>query len=132
LPTVVAMSAGFWVLIGLTLVGSGIVLWVVAERTADGRVDLNRYAGIRTRTTLNSEEAWVAGHRAAKRGTQVAATLIGLTGIGLVANARNPDLAKVLIIVGSALWCGALIKATIASTRAAKAASSASGPAGTA
>jgi hypothetical protein len=45
---------------------------------------------------------------------------MGLTGVGLVAASGDPDLAPLVIIVGSALWCGAFIKATIAATRAAK------------
>ena len=114
------MSAGSWILIGVAFIGSGIGLWVVAERTADGRIGRNRYAGIRLRSTRESDEAWVAGHRAAKQGTRVAAALMGLTGVGLVAASGDADLAPLVIIVGSALWCGALIKATIAATRAAK------------
>jgi len=114
------MSAASWILIGLALVGAGVGLWVVAERTADGRIGRNRYAGIRLRSTRQSDEAWVAGHRAAKQGTRVAATLMGVTGIGLIASSGNSDLALLVIIVGSALWCGAIIKATIAATSAAK------------
>ena len=49
-----------------------------------------------------------------------AVTDVGLTGVGLVAASGDPDFAALVIIVGSALWCGALIKATIAATRAAK------------
>jgi len=44
---------------------------------------------------------------------------MGVTGIGLIASSGNADLALLLIIVGSALWCGAIVKATIAATRAA-------------
>ncbi len=117
---VAAMSAASWILIGLALVGAGVGLWAVAERTADGRIGRNRYAGIRLRSTRQSDEAWVAGHQAAKQGIRVAATLMGVTGIGLMASSGNSDLALLLIIVGSALWCGATIKATIAATRAAK------------
>jgi len=43
-----------------------------------------------------------------------------LTGIGLIAVSGDPDLAPVLAIVGAALFCGAIIKAAIAATRAAK------------
>ena len=119
-PMFAAMSAGSWILIGVVLVGSGIGLWGVAERTADGRIGRNRYAGIRLRSTRESDEAWVAGRRAAQQGTRVAAALMGLTGVGLIAASGDPDLSPLLIIVGSALSFGALIKATIAATRAAK------------
>jgi len=45
---------------------------------------------------------------------------MGVTGVGLVAASGNSDLALLLLIVGSALWCGAMIKATIAAIRAAR------------
>jgi len=114
------MSTSSWVLIGIALIGAGIGLWVVAERTADGRIGRNKYAGIRLRSTRASDEAWVAGHQAAKQGTRVSAALIGLTGVGLVATSGDPDVAALLIIVGLALGCGALIKATMAATSAAE------------
>ena len=115
-----AMSTGSWILIGLALVGGGIGIWVVAERTADGRIGRNKYAGIRLHSTRQSDEAWVAAHQAARRGTRVAAALMGVTGVGLMATSGNSDLALLVIIVGSALWCGAIVKATIAAHRAAK------------
>ena len=115
-----AMSAGSWILSGLAFVGAGVVLWVVAERTADGRIGPNRCAGIRLRSTRQSDEAWVAGHQAAKQGTRVAAALMVVTGVGLLAASGNSDLALLLIIVGSALWCGAIVKATMAANSAAK------------
>jgi hypothetical protein len=111
---------GVWILIGLLLVASGICVWIVAERTADGRIRRSSSAGIRTRSTKASDQAWVAGHRAAKQAAQVAAALLSLTGIGLVVAAGNPDVATLLMIVGLALSCGALIKATIAASRASK------------
>ncbi|MDX2382210.1 MAG: SdpI family protein [Acidimicrobiia bacterium] len=114
------MSSGSWILIGIAFVGAGIGLWVVAERTADGRIGRNRFAGIRLRSTRQSDRAWVAGHRAAKQGTRVAAALMVVTGVGLMAASGSSDIALLLIIVGSALWCGAIVKATMAATRAAK------------
>jgi hypothetical protein len=100
-----AMSAGSWILIGLAFVGAGVGIWVVADRTADGRIGRNRYAGIRLRSTRQSDEACVAGHQAAKQGTRVAAALMGVTGVGLMATSGNSDLALLSIIVGSALFC---------------------------
>ena len=114
------MSTGSWIPIGLAFVGGGIGLWVIVERTADGRIGRNKHAGIRLRSTRQSDEAWVAAHQAARQGTRVAAALMGVTGVGLVATSGNSDLALVVIIVGSALWCGAIVKAAIAANRAAK------------
>jgi hypothetical protein len=45
---------------------------------------------------------------------------MGMSGIGLVAVAGNPDLSQLLMLIGAALWSGALIKATVAAIKAAK------------
>ena len=44
---------------------AGVVTWVVALRCADGRIKRNRFGGIRTKYTRESEENWVTAHQAA-------------------------------------------------------------------
>ncbi|MEM7338392.1 MAG: SdpI family protein [Actinomycetota bacterium] len=46
------------------LVAAGIGVYVIAARTASGRIGRNNYAGIRTPATMSSDEAWLAGHEA--------------------------------------------------------------------
>lgn len=56
-----------WILMiacGAIMVGSGILLISVANRTADGRLGPNGWAGIRTAATRSSPEAWAAAHKA--------------------------------------------------------------------
>ena len=47
------------------LVLAGAVTWVVALRCADGRIKRNRFGGIRTKYTRESEESWLTAHKAA-------------------------------------------------------------------
>ncbi len=49
--------------IGLLLVS--IVVWVVTDFAAKGKIARNIAAGIRIAATLSSDEAWLAGHQAA-------------------------------------------------------------------
>jgi hypothetical protein len=44
---------------------AGVVTWVVALRCADGRIKRNRFAGIRTKYTRESDESWLTAHKAA-------------------------------------------------------------------
>jgi hypothetical protein len=43
------------------------VFIAVASRAANGRLARNQWVGIRTRSTMRSDAAWMAGHRAALR-----------------------------------------------------------------
>ena len=58
------VTAGVWAVIPVFVT---LVLVVVASRAANGRLARNQWIGIRTRSTMSSDQAWVAGHRAALR-----------------------------------------------------------------
>lgn len=99
-----------WGVIGLLLVVSGWLVIVVAERAADGRLRRNAWAGVRTRTTRSSDEAWSAAHRAAEPLTKaggaimiVSAPVAALLGLTL---GRNPDAAM-------GVWAAGLIAGTM-------------------
>jgi len=58
------VTAGFWAFIPVLVTG---VLVVVSSRAANGRIQRNQWVGIRTRSTMRTDQGWVAGHRAALR-----------------------------------------------------------------
>src|SRR4051794_2175573 len=49
----------------LAIVGA-VSIWLTATYAADGRLPRNHMAGIRTRATLRSDEAWSVAHTTAK------------------------------------------------------------------
>ncbi|MBU8820347.1 SdpI family protein [Mycolicibacterium goodii] len=52
---------------GIAHVGLTILMASVTSRAASGRLARNQWVGIRTPSTMRSDLAWVAGHRAAHR-----------------------------------------------------------------
>jgi hypothetical protein len=111
---------GLALLMAVLLIVAAIVLWVVAARAANGSLGPNRWAGLRTRATMASPEAWVAANRAAQTGTQTAAVILGVTGVAVGALASTTDLLPLILLVGITLTFGALIRATILGNHAAK------------
>lgn len=75
---------------GLILAGTG-ALWGITAAAASGRLARNGWAGIRIGSTMASDEAWLAGHRAAlpaSRATGIGALVMGLA---LMVNAVVAD-----------------------------------------
>ncbi len=102
----------------LPIVGA-VVMWIVSARAATGAIGPNRWAGLRTRATMASHEAWVAGNRAARAGIQTAAVILGVTGVVAGVLASTTDLLPMILLVGIALMFGALVRACILGNRAA-------------
>lgn len=59
------------VILFLVMAGAGVALIWVANAGASGRLKRNQLAGIRTPSTLASDEAWLAAHVRAKRPTLI-------------------------------------------------------------
>ena len=75
------------------LILAGLVQIFVMIRASDGRLGRNRFAGIRTRMTLSSDEAWMTAHQAARS--------LGLrSGIAFLAGGMVLPLARVGRLVG--------------------------------
>jgi hypothetical protein len=103
----------------MPIVGA-VVLWVIAARAATGALGPNRWAGLRTRATMSSPEAWVAGNRAARAGIQTGAVILGVTGVAVGVLAWTTDLLPLILFVGIALATGSIIRASILGNRAAR------------
>ncbi|MFC8680179.1 SdpI family protein [Microbacterium ureisolvens] len=54
------------------MVGAGLLMLWLARAAASGRLGRNQLAGVRLPSTLASDKAWLAGHRAARRPTEIA------------------------------------------------------------
>jgi hypothetical protein len=114
------VQAGF---LALVQVGLTATIVVVSWRAATGRLKRNPTVGIRMPSTMRSDEAWMAGHRAALRLTplyllQLAVTLTLL--IVTVAQRRPLGAVMAVAIGGTLLYLPIVIFAALIAGRAAK------------
>ena|GEM_PF-544322 len=104
------------VLVGAMVILAGITIILIAERAAEGRLGPNRVAGIRTRATRSSDEAWVAAHRAGHKHTTWGGSALTLTApvAGLVAflfGGRDPG--QTVAIWGVAILVGSMVSVAL-------------------
>ena len=96
-------------------------LIVVAVRCADGRIGINRIAGIRTQSLIVNEQTWSAGHRAAKGPTLIgsyAAVVLTISVLFI----SSESLQATFILLAGFLMLGGVLWGTFKGTKAAKAA----------
>ena len=119
---------GLMVGIGLLVVLSGVLVIRIARRAANGDLERNRWAGIRTKATTASDEAWLVAHRVGLAKSVLAGRLLAGSGVmaaalGLAIGTGNPT--RTLAVWGISLGVlplGALIpivQASLAGDRAA-------------
>jgi len=77
-----------------------IVLVAVSWRAATGRLPRNPRAGFRTPTTMRSDQAWVAAHRAALRLTPLYLLTAAVTCAALAAAAVYATTTTVVFFIG--------------------------------
>ncbi|MBO2453965.1 SdpI family protein [Actinomadura barringtoniae] len=90
---------------GTIIVLAGVMIAVVGRRTGQGKLGRNRKAGIRTATTLASDEAWLTVHRAAEPWTiagGLAMIICGLAALGI----QHNGIAAVVAGLGALLGAG--------------------------
>lgn len=95
----------------------------VTGQAAEGRMDRNASSGIRTRHTRASDEAWIAGHRAALpvvKGMWPVAALGTLLAVGAQILAGGPS-GIVLALVTLLAETAVLVRAASIANRAARA-----------
>lgn len=106
-----------WRIVPEELVGLIVLLFVllflpavciaVTRQAAEGSIGVNGSAGIRTRHTKTSSEAWIAGHKAA---LPVVKMMWPLAGIGLLAA------VVVQLVIGGPVGTGVAFLALLAQT----------------
>ena len=96
------------------------VIW----RAASGRLQRNQTTGIRLPSTMRSDEAWKAGHRAALRLTPLFLSVLAGTLIALVVTALHASTMAINLagIGGAVVWLAVVSISAIVAGRAAKSA----------
>jgi uncharacterized membrane protein len=106
-------------IVAIVLMLSGILVAAVSEAAARGRLGINHVAGIRTRAVMMSEEAWTAGHRAARLPMGLAGLVMFLTGAALLALRPDPETTGPVVLAAAV---AALVLALIGAVMANRAA----------
>jgi uncharacterized membrane protein len=99
---------------------TGAVMVVVGRLAATGRLPRNILAGIRIPSTMRSDEAWRAGHRAAA--SALTAAGVGPMVVAVVARVMkaDPDTQTTLFRIGKVWLFGWLGIATFQASQAAR------------
>lgn len=106
--------------------GTGVLLLWMARAAATGRLRRNQWAGIRTPSTMTSDEAWLAAHQRAERPTQLAAAVSILVALS-VAIPSSDTILFGSVMVGAAVILGLVVHGAIVGGRAARQAEGRSG-----
>lgn len=111
---------GVRLLMAFIMIAVGILLVATARAAATGRLGRNAIAGIRTASTMASDEAWRAAHQRAERPTVAAGVAAGVTGlVALVAPVPGPWLSAVALI-GCGVMLGFVARGAVVGGRAAR------------
>lgn len=113
------MPLGTAIGLGAVLVAAGVILLVVALRSRSGTLPRNWIVGIRTTTTLASDEAWIRAHHASA--TPLLLGSIGTMLAGLVLLLRPTNGFGLAIVTAGLIWLLFwVIRAGVAGQRAAR------------
>lgn len=108
------VAAGIGLIIaGLALLG---LAWVGSQR----KLKRNHLAGIRTPSTLSSDEAWYAAHESAAGSLGLTGGLVALIGVGVLTSGFD-TFGKVATGVAGALFVVGLAYSFVSAVRAARA-----------
>jgi hypothetical protein len=77
-----------------------VVFIVLSSRAANGRLKRNQWARIRTPSTMRSDQAWMAGHRAALRLTPLYLLVTAITCAALVWAVLSASTTAIVMAVG--------------------------------
>ena len=97
----------------------GILVAAVSEAAARGRLGINSVAGIRTRALMMSDEAWTAGHKAARIPIGLAGLVVFVAGAATLLLRLDEDTTRTLVLAAaSAALLLVLIGAAVATPAA--------------
>jgi hypothetical protein len=99
----------------------GVIVVVLGRMAAKERLPRNIFAGIRIPSTMRSDEAWRAGHRAAASALTAAGA--GPVVIAVIVGAKNPgrEVQTILSRIVTGWLLGWIGLATVQASRAARA-----------
>ena len=115
-----SVSFALALFLGVVMIGSGVLIAVVNNRAADGRIGVNTVAGIRTKQTMASEEAWQAAHQAAKPWNQFGALMSIVTGFVVIGLSSSAVALFTVLFVGVALMLIAVVAGAVVGHRTAR------------
>ncbi|WP_137725688.1 SdpI family protein [Prescottella subtropica] len=97
-------SIGLRIVLCLTFtIGGALIVWALRS-AASGRLRRNHYVGIRTATTMASDEAWTVAHRAGRPLTETGGWLMIVA--GLAALVPMPESALTTVTVAGVVALG--------------------------
>ena len=109
-------------LVAALLLGLAVLVFWLAALLADGTVNRNHAMGIRLPSLLRSDEAWRAGHRAARGPLRAGAVGSGLLAVVSAALGDQPTPYVVAVLGSVVVLLGGVVAGTVRAHRAAKAA----------
>lgn len=104
----------------VVMAGTGVLLLWMARAAASGRLRRNALAGIRTPSTMVSDEAWLAAHQRAERPTQAAGVVSILVALVMLAPVSEAVMLTT-VLVGAAAMLVLVIHGAVVGGRAARA-----------
>ena len=106
-------------LLFVTLIPAGVLLIWVARAGADGRLKRNMLAGIRVRSTMTSESAWLAAHQASRWHTEAAGWCSLAAGLFVLLPVPIGTVG-VVVLVGVGVMLALVVYGAVVGSRAAR------------
>lgn len=104
----------------IALVIGGLVVAWVGRLGLQDRLPRQHWAGMRTRTTLATDDSWVAAHRASGRATVTGGVVMALGGIAAILSNSDEETAAGILMGALAVAGVAIVVGVVRGQRAAR------------